>query len=130
MKSKALLEKPISLIVPPLEEGVKKKLPKYCPKPNPNNLATQYYFLNLKLQKENQNLRKENQKLKQENQDLKRQIKNLKEKVKDLIIEKQNFLKMIFKPKRETRKRISTTTIELLKNQEQNKAIVVPFQIK
>lgn len=81
-------EKSVSIIVPPLPREVIERLPKYYPKPNQNNLATQYYFWNLEIQKENRKLQKENQKLKKENQDLKGKIEDLKKKVEDLITEK------------------------------------------
>jgi dsDNA-specific endonuclease/ATPase MutS2 len=103
------LEKPVSMVVLPLPKEVQEKLAKYCPLPTQNNLATQYYFWNLELQKEIKKLQKENQKLiKKENKNLRKIIEDLKKKVEDLLIEKQNFLKMLFKPKR-PKKRISVT---------------------
>lgn len=67
-----LLNHLVSLVVPSLPKKAQEKLPQYCPLPNKNNLATQYYFWNRELQKENKKLQRENQKLKEENQDLKK----------------------------------------------------------
>jgi transposase len=87
-------------VVPPLPKQALDKLPQYCSAPNQNNLAAQYYFWNLEIQKENQKFKKENKKLKEENLDLKRMIEDLKKKVEDLTIEKEKFLRMFFKRKR------------------------------
>jgi transposase len=98
------------MVVPPLPKEVQEKLAKYCPLPTQNNLATQYYFWNLELQKENQELKNKVKRLEKENKDLKRRIEELKKKIEELIEEKEKFLRMLFKRKRIISKNSTKTT--------------------
>ena len=91
-------------VVPPLSKEAVFRLPKYCPKPTKNNLATQYYYWSLELQKENRKLQQENKQLKEEKQKLEEAIRQLKEKNAELKGQRDRFLKMIFKPKRKRKK--------------------------
>lgn len=90
----------LNFVVPPLPKEALKKLPSYCPKPNPRNLATQYYFWNRELIKETLELLRENRKLKKEQQKLKKDLERLEKEKEKLTAEKNRFLKMIFKTKR------------------------------
>lgn len=90
----------MDFVVPSLPEEILKRLPKYCPKPSPRNLATQYYFWNRELIKENNDLRQENKNLKDKIQQVEKDNNRLKEKVEQLKLEKERFLRMIFKSKR------------------------------
>jgi len=98
--TKTILNHLVPLVVPPLPKEAQEKLPRYCPPPTQNNLATQYYFWNRQIQKENQELKKKVKGLEEENQDLKRKVEDLKKKVEDLMIEKEKFLRMLFKRRR------------------------------
>lgn len=89
------------IIVPPLPKEALFRLPKYCPKPTKNNLATLYYFWNRELLRENRELRKEKQRLKDEKQRLEEENQKLKEENEELKLEKDKFLRMFFKLKRQ-----------------------------
>lgn len=86
--------------VPPLPKEALVKLPKYC-EPTKNNLATQYYYWNRDLIKQNKELLEENKRLKEEHQRLKEEKAKLEKKKEELQLERDKFLRMLFKPKRE-----------------------------
>lgn len=90
----------MNITVPPLSKEAILCLPNRFV-PNKNNLATQYYFWNIDLQKENLELRKEKQKLDEENQRLKDERAELEKRNEQLRIERDRLKGMLFKPKRQ-----------------------------
>ena len=74
-------------------------MPKYCPKPNKNNLATQYYYWSRELIKENRWLKQDKQRLEQENQKLRKRLEQIEKEKEELRLEKDKLLRMIFKPR-------------------------------
>ncbi len=90
----------LDFAVPRLPQDALNRLPNYCPKPTERNLATQYYFWNRELIKENNDLKQKNKTLKDKIQQVEQDNNRLKEKVEKLKLEKERFLRMIFKPKR------------------------------
>lgn len=109
--SETTLNHSVSVVIPPLPKEVQERLPKYCPLPTKNNLASQYYLWNLELQKENRKLQRENEKIKEENQDLRGRIEDLKKKIEDLIVEKEKFLRMLFKREKAIKKSPTETKL-------------------
>ncbi|MDP2940493.1 MAG: IS66 family transposase [Candidatus Omnitrophota bacterium] len=94
----------IDFIVPPLPGEVLSRLPIYCPKPNARNLATQYYYWNRELIKNNLKLQGENKGLKknlEEAQERMEKLKELNEKLQaekeKLAMEKDRLRAMLFK---------------------------------
>ena len=97
-------------VVPPLPKEVLVKLPKYCPGPTKNNLATQYYYWNRELIKENRKLQKEKQQLQEKIQELEKRLAEAEKEKEELRLEKDKLLQLIFKPKRQ--KQVSITNPE------------------
>lgn len=87
-------------IIPPLPLEVVVKLPKYCPKPTKKNLTTLYYYWNKELIKENRELQKERARLKEELERAKKRITELEKEKEEIELQRNKFLRMIFKPKR------------------------------
>lgn len=90
----------IDFVVPPLPKEVIVKLPQYC-KPTKSNLATQYYYWNRDLIKQNRKLLKKNKELKEEFQRLKQAKAELEKVNEELKLEKDKYLRMLFKPKKQ-----------------------------
>lgn len=88
-------------VVPPLPKEVQDKLPSYCPKPNKNNLATQYYFWVRELSREIEHLQKEKKELQEKNDKLEKAKRDLEQKLEETKVERDRFKGMLFKPKRE-----------------------------
>jgi transposase len=97
--TKTAVVKENTLVIPSLPQEVLFKLPRYCPQSNKDNLATQYYYWNRELIKDNQKLQKENQRLNEENQQLKEERTRLEKEKEQLRLERDKYLRMIFKPK-------------------------------
>lgn len=100
MDTQTAVKENTSFIAPRLPEEVLLKLPKYVPEPTKYNLATQYYFWNRELIKENRELKKGKEKLEQELEKAKEKIAELEKEKEELKLQRDKFLKMIFKPKR------------------------------
>ena len=90
----------LGFVVPFLPKEALTKLPSHCPKPNQRNLATQYYFWNRELIKENSEMRKKLEKAEKENQRLREKVEQLEQEKEKLTTERNRFLKMVFKPKK------------------------------
>ncbi len=116
----------IDFIVPPLPKEAVVKLPKYC-KPTKNNLATQYYYWSRDLIKQNRELLKKNRELKEENQRLMKERAELEKAKEELKLEKDKYLRMLFKPKR--RKQCSVVKPEPKPRTRQSYVRPMPKQI-
>lgn len=85
-----------SIIIPPLPPEAVLRLPAFV-KPNKNNLATQYYFFNREMTKENAELRGRIEKLNEELQRWKEKVDNLEQEKDQLKSERDKFREMLFK---------------------------------
>jgi len=115
-----------NFIVPSLPKEALIKLPEYF-RPTKNNLATQYYYWNRDLIKQNRELLKKNKELREEKQKLEQEQAELKKKKEELEIERNKFLRMIFKPNKE--KQISSKKSELQIRSKQSYTRPTPKQI-
>lgn len=95
-KAETVIEQEKKFVVPHLSKDAVLHLPKFV-KPNKNNLASQYYFFNREITKENGNLRKQVQKLTKENQQLKEREAELEKEKEQLKSERDKFREMLFK---------------------------------
>ncbi len=113
-------------VVPPLPQEAVVKLPKCC-KPTKKNLATQYYYWNRNLIKQNRELLKEKERLEEENKRLKQKRVELEQANEQLKLEKDKYLKMIFKPKRP--KQYSVMKPEFKSRDKQSYTRPIPIRI-
>ena len=95
-KDVSLIEKKSLIVIPQLPEEVILRLPKYF-KPNKNNLATQYYFWNRELIKENSELKKVQDRLEHKLTNAEEKISELESEKEKLKSERDKFREMLFK---------------------------------
>jgi len=98
-KAETVIENGKVIVIPPLPLEAVLRLPSRII-PKKNNIATQYYFWNIELQKENGKLKNENEKLNQKIRWLENEKAELEKQNESLQSQKNRFLDMLFKKRK------------------------------